>query len=253
MSSGVHHNLESIQSEVVTTTEWKSVSVGLHRFEICQWKLSFSQDTSTFTHRLFRRRLNLYKWPWPSGYQNQNLFLSDCASSKNASDNVFFYLSRTTLTFTHGWFRRTSHLSLSVTACPRQLWSSSFLLDWVKMIRRTKLLSEGLNLEACAISSGTWTGSSAPWTIKASQQYWLVLTIMTGSSSTAFCRSKNRGSTRKSQKYADSWTTTSHCMIGCRIRWDWSSVDCSKSSSAKAASVSVDREKNSRNERKRAN
>jgi hypothetical protein len=36
MSSGVHPNLESILAEVVTTTEWKSVSIELCRFEICQ-------------------------------------------------------------------------------------------------------------------------------------------------------------------------------------------------------------------------
>jgi hypothetical protein len=36
MSSGVHLNLASILAEVVTTTEWKSVSLGLCRFEICR-------------------------------------------------------------------------------------------------------------------------------------------------------------------------------------------------------------------------
>jgi hypothetical protein len=36
MSSGVHLKLESILAEVVTTTEWKSVSIGLRRFEICR-------------------------------------------------------------------------------------------------------------------------------------------------------------------------------------------------------------------------
>jgi hypothetical protein len=36
--------LESILAEVVTTTEWKSVSIELCRFEICQWKF-FSTTT----------------------------------------------------------------------------------------------------------------------------------------------------------------------------------------------------------------
>jgi hypothetical protein len=36
MSSGVHLNFESTLSKVVTTTESKSVSIGLCRFEICR-------------------------------------------------------------------------------------------------------------------------------------------------------------------------------------------------------------------------
>jgi len=89
-SSEVHINSASLLAATVTTTESKSVSLVLRRFETCR-QVVFSyigtgHSRTEYGFVVSASQLALAKW---LPQRNQNLFLLDCVGSKPAEDQVF--------------------------------------------------------------------------------------------------------------------------------------------------------------------
>jgi hypothetical protein len=115
---------------VVTTTDSKSVSLQLSRFETCRTTGLFLSEHGLKIHSWtvsWEACLNLVlatlKW---ISQQNLNCLLDcDSAGSKPA-DEKFFSLSLSTLAFAHGWFRRRL---VSLVLAKWQQIQNLFLLD----------------------------------------------------------------------------------------------------------------------------